>query len=285
MPQRFLKPGITNSERWNGVSWQAQSLYIRLLTVVDDYGRYDGRSAVIHGICFSLYNAAHPERPVQLQETDKMLQEIAASLLIELYDSQGKRVMQITQWTERLREGVKEKWPARNNGELLQLPAETCKFLPSPSPSPSTSSPPSSPLVLEVQCIKTKPVIKTDDQWIDLLQRSEGYRELNVREQYSRCGIWCQTNRKHLTKRRFIAWLNNTDKPLAISANGNGNGHLAPIDKSILLDNRKRYEARLATLRRQYDGHQTWDPKDSSEAKDLKQKIAAIDEKLNKALA
>jgi hypothetical protein len=142
MPQRFLKPGITNSDRWNSVSWQAQSLYIRLLTVVDDYGRYDGRTAVIHGACFSVYNAIHPECVVKLQETDKMLQEIAASLLVELYDSQGKRVMQITQWTERLREGVKERWPARNSGELLQLPADSCKnnAFPSPSPSPSLSS-------------------------------------------------------------------------------------------------------------------------------------------------
>ncbi len=285
MPQRFLKPGITNSERWNTVPFDSQSLYIRLLTLVDDYGRCDGRSALLHGQCFSIWNSLHPDRFVDLFQLERMLQQLAASFLIEIYDSQGKRVMQITQWTERLREGVKEKWPARNNEELLQLPATCGELLPSPSPSSSPIPPPSSPLVLEVQCIETRPVAKSDSQWLELLQKSEGYRELNVREQYSRCGIWCQTNRKHLTKRRFIAWLNNTDKPLAISANGNGNGHLAPIDKSILLDNRKRYEARLATLRRQYDGHQTWDPKDSSEAKDLKQKISAIDEKLNKALA
>jgi hypothetical protein len=141
MPQRFLKPGIRNSERWNSVSWSAQSLYIRLLTVVDDYGRFDGRSAVIHGECFSLYNAINPDNPVKLQETDKMLQEIAASFLIELYDAKGKRVMQITQWTERIRDGVKEKWPSKNNGELLQLPADSCKNLPSPSPSPSSIPP------------------------------------------------------------------------------------------------------------------------------------------------
>ncbi len=268
MPQRFLKPGITNSERWNGVSWQAQSLYIRLLTVVDDYGRYDGRSAVIHGICFSLYNAAHPECPVQLQETDKMLQEIAASLLIELYDSQGKRVMQITQWTERLREGVKEKWPARNNGELLQLPAETCKFLPSPSPSPSTSSTPPSPLVLEVQCIETKPVIKTDDQWIDLLQRSEGYRELNVREQYSRCGIWCQNHGKHLTKRRFISWLNKSDKPMSIAVNGNGH---APNGAQLISWNQElgRVISKMEKIQSQYSDHQGWDQRDRTRYAEL----------------
>src|SRR5678815_1551782 len=98
MPQRFLKPGITNSERWNSVSWKAQSLYIRILTVVDDYGRYDGRSAVIHGICLSIYNATHPEAPVELQETDKMLQELASHKLVALYEAEGKIVVQLTQW-------------------------------------------------------------------------------------------------------------------------------------------------------------------------------------------
>lgn len=280
MPQRFLKPGITNSERWNGVSWSAQSLYIRLLTVVDDYGRFDGRAAVIHGQCFSLYNAINPEHPIKLQETDKMLQEIAASGLVELYDSQGKRVMQITQWTERLRDGVKEKWPARNNGELLQLPAESCKNLPSPSSSSSPIPSPSLPLVLEVETRKPK---ETLDDWLEMLQRSEGYKDLNVKAEYSKAGIWCTNRRRKLTKRFFLGWLNRKDEPLPVSGNGHTNGTLAPIDKAILFKDRERMEDRLKTIRSQYDGHQTWSECDRKEAKDLKFKISDINSKIGSA--
>lgn len=279
MPQRFLKPGITNSERWNGVSWAAQSLYIRLLTVVDDYGRYDGRSAVVHGNCFSLYNAINPERPVNLQETDKMLQEIAASGLIELYEVNGKRVVQITQWTERLRDGVKEKWPARNNAELLQLPAKTCKNLPSSSPPTSAIPiPPSnSSLALEVE--SQKPV-ETIDTWIESLQRSDAYKEFDVKAEYSKAGFWCLEKKRKLTKRFFLGWLNRKEKSLPVPTNGNGHGKLSPIDKTILLDNRRQAEARLSTIRNQYDAHQSWTLDDRQEAKELKNRIEEINSRL-----
>lgn len=137
MPQRFLKPGITNSDRWNRVSFQAQSLFIRLLTMVDDYGRCDGRHAVILGQCFSVWNANNPRHQIDLQQLSGFLQEIAASGLIETYVADDKSVLQITQWTERIRDGVKERWPCR---KLQQNPAEK-KASSSPS---SSSSPPSS---------------------------------------------------------------------------------------------------------------------------------------------
>ena len=34
MPSRYLRSEITSSRRWNRCSWKAQSLYIRLLTLV-----------------------------------------------------------------------------------------------------------------------------------------------------------------------------------------------------------------------------------------------------------
>jgi len=134
MPQRFLRPQITNSERWNSVSWQSQSLYIRIITLVDDYGRYDGRAPVIWSNCFAVWNDRNPENQVQLPQCEGMLQELAAKLLIDIYEVDRKRVLQITQWCERVRAGVKEKWPAN-------IAASCSKLLPS-SPSPSSSTTP-----------------------------------------------------------------------------------------------------------------------------------------------
>jgi hypothetical protein len=141
MPQRFLKPGITNSDRWNSVTFASQSLYIRLLTEVDDYGRCDGRKAVILGNCFSVWNDRNPQSVINLQQVEQMLQELASIGLIETYESEGKQVIQITQWTERVRSGCREKWPKRPVSEKLQQnPADSCGFLPSPSPPPPSSS-------------------------------------------------------------------------------------------------------------------------------------------------
>jgi hypothetical protein len=149
MPQRFLKPGITNSSRWNRVSFKAQSLYVRLLTLVDDFGRYDGRPSVIWGYCFAIWNEEHPNDAVSPQETAALCQQLAAEDLIEIYEADGKKVVQITQWTERAR-STTSKWP-KNKGNSkvdsnpLPNPAESCEILPPSSPpSPSPSSPSSS---------------------------------------------------------------------------------------------------------------------------------------------
>ena len=137
MPQRFLRPGITNSERWNSVSFQCQSFYIRILTHVDDYGRFDGRPAVIHGHCFSVWNEQNPTQQITLPQVEQMLQQLVSELLIEWYEQDEKKVVQFVQWQERIRENTRSKWPERT-----ELAASCCKLLP-PSPPPSPSSPPS----------------------------------------------------------------------------------------------------------------------------------------------
>src|ERR1700722_10533010 len=58
MPQRFLKPGITTSTKWNALDWFTQSFYIRLITVVDDFGRYEAAPIILRGVCFPLGDAS-----------------------------------------------------------------------------------------------------------------------------------------------------------------------------------------------------------------------------------
>lgn len=131
MPQRFLRPGITNSERWNSVSFACQSLYVRILTLVDDYGRFDGRPSVIWGHCFAVWNEQNPDHPVDLQQVREMLQQLAAQKLILCFTSEGKQTLQVFQWQERIREGCRSKWPEPPS-------AAGCSDLP---PSPPTPAP------------------------------------------------------------------------------------------------------------------------------------------------
>jgi hypothetical protein len=142
MPQRFLRPGITNSQRWNRVSFKAQSLWVRLLTHVDDFGRFDGRPSVIWGSCFSVWNEENPDDVVSPQETAALCAQLADIGLLHIYETEGKKVIQITQWSERAR-SQKSKWPeykgkSKNVVSPLRNPAESCGILP-PSTSPSTS--------------------------------------------------------------------------------------------------------------------------------------------------
>ena len=150
MPQRFLRPGITNSARWNSVSWKAQNLYVRLLTRVDDYGRHDGRVSVIWANCYAVWNDVNPDQIMELQQVAQMLQELINKELIEVYEVEDKKVVQITQWQERIRPGVKKWWPDKpekkpDDVKLQQLPQklqqDSRDLQRSPSP-PTPSSPP-----------------------------------------------------------------------------------------------------------------------------------------------
>lgn len=118
MPQRFLRPGITTSDRWNACSWKAQSLYIRIMTLVDDYGRYDGRLPILHAHCFPLRNDIKP------QETAALVDELSKEGLVELYKVDGKDYLQMLKWQERTRGN--SKYPDPNDGQILRNPAESC---------------------------------------------------------------------------------------------------------------------------------------------------------------
>ena len=105
MPQRFLRPGITTSDAWNSVSWQAQSFFIRILTLVDDFGRYDGRVPILHGQCFALRS------DVTIKQSAGFRSELQQSALIRVYNVDGKEYIQIEKWMERAR-GNTSKYPA-----------------------------------------------------------------------------------------------------------------------------------------------------------------------------
>ena len=138
MPQRFLRPGITTSSKWNSLDWFDQSFYIRLLTLVDDAGRYDARPEILRAYCFPLRD------DVTRQETAAAGSRLRAAGLLEIYNVDGKEFLQLTNWQERMRN--KSKWPeptAANGSQRQPTAAESCqKLLPSasPSPSPSTAS-------------------------------------------------------------------------------------------------------------------------------------------------
>lgn len=138
MPQRFLRPGITNSDQWNAVSFPAQSLYVRILTLVDDFGRYDARVPILHGQCFALRPEMKP------QQTAALRSELHARGLITVYVVEGKEYLQIEKWQERARcdaskYPVKPKPAADGSGpqeSASSLAITSSPLHPIPSPSP-----------------------------------------------------------------------------------------------------------------------------------------------------
>lgn len=156
MPQRFLRPGIRDSQRFNSVSFAAQSLYIRLLTLVDDWGRYDGRDSVIWAHCFAVWNDQQSKEAVSLKECCALSVELQLARLWEVHEFEGKRVIQVTQWSERVR--GESKWPIPSDSTALRIPADSCGKLPNPaSPAFSPSHEPS-PLAIGATHVESDPL-------------------------------------------------------------------------------------------------------------------------------
>lgn len=104
MPQRFLRPGIRTSDAWNRTSFGAQSLYIAILTLVDDFGRYDARVPILHGECFALRPVIKPQRTAAFRS------ELQRMGLIRVYSVEGKEYLQVTKWHEHAR-GIRSRFP------------------------------------------------------------------------------------------------------------------------------------------------------------------------------
>jgi hypothetical protein len=103
MPNRYLREEIITS-RWNRCSWMAQSLYVRLLGLVCDYGRYEADPTILCAQAFPTY----PH--FRTATVRKLLDELAEKGLISLYAVDGKPYLQILRWRERVRQR-KPKYP------------------------------------------------------------------------------------------------------------------------------------------------------------------------------
>lgn len=86
MPVRLLREGILDSEGVNALTFPAEVFYRRLMSVVDDFGRFDGRAAVLRG-------RLYPLKLDTVREADisRWIAECEKAGLIALYDVGGKQ--------------------------------------------------------------------------------------------------------------------------------------------------------------------------------------------------
>ncbi len=105
MPDRIVRAAILTSDGVCSLSWAAEVFYRRLMSVVDDYGRYDGRVSVLKSHCYPLQTDKVTDRDV-----GKWLSESAAAGLVTLYSVGGKPYLHVERFNQRIRSD--SKWPA-----------------------------------------------------------------------------------------------------------------------------------------------------------------------------
>lgn len=121
MPDRVLRQGILTSDVVNGLSHGAELFYRRLLSVVDDFGRFDGRVSVIRAALYPLQLDK-----VSTDDVSEWLKEVVASQLVMLYYVDDKQYIIYGKWKQRLR-AKKSKWPDPlvNDGQM----SDTCQSM------------------------------------------------------------------------------------------------------------------------------------------------------------
>lgn len=121
MPNRILKESLTRSESINKLSYFAEVLFYRLIVVADDFGRFDGRAAVIKGTCFPLRN-------IRTSQIEKGLNELASVSMIFTYTVKAKSFLQIANWSKfQSTRAMKSKWPSPEEDNESQLELQNTK--------------------------------------------------------------------------------------------------------------------------------------------------------------
>lgn len=144
MPNRILREGIITSHAVNALSDDAELLYRRLMSVVDDYGRFDADLDLIRARCF----------PLQLQRWSTVrigeaLLELGDSPLVTVFHRENKKYLQINNFGQRLQS--KPKYPDPDSPESTvshgdsplraRATTPTTYTTPSPDPTPISTEP------------------------------------------------------------------------------------------------------------------------------------------------
>lgn len=109
MPNRIVREGINSSDRVDLLSDAAEVFYRRLLNVVDDYGRFDGRPSLLIAACYPLRLTG--KRRVGESNITHYLNECRIAGLVVTYEAAGKSFLEVTDFRQQVRSKL-PKYPA-----------------------------------------------------------------------------------------------------------------------------------------------------------------------------
>lgn len=105
MPNRILREGIIESKDVNELSWTAEVFYRRLMSKVDDFGRFTADARLLRAALYPLKLDKVSDR-----DTQGWLQETAEVGLVKVYEVDGKRFLEMQKFNQRVRSN-KSKYP------------------------------------------------------------------------------------------------------------------------------------------------------------------------------
>ena len=140
MPNRILKESITTSSTIDNLSWQAECFFYRLIVNCDDFGRMDGRTAVLLARCFPLRIGKVKEKDIQ-----DWLRELISNDFIFMYKN-GTEYLQVKSWDKHQQIRAKRSKFPEYDDTCHQLISDDCKchrntIQAESNPNPNTNPP------------------------------------------------------------------------------------------------------------------------------------------------
>jgi hypothetical protein len=115
MPNRLIREGIITSRAVNSLSVDAELLYRRLMSVVDDYGRFEADPDILRARCFPLQLDQWPV--VRINEALSSVSTTRTGdghgVLVTLYGLGHHKYLQINNFRQRVRSDSKYPDPAK----------------------------------------------------------------------------------------------------------------------------------------------------------------------------
>lgn len=113
MPNRIIKESICTSDSVDQLTWFEECLFYRLIVNCDDFGRYDGRPAIIKNRLFPL------KEELALSDVSIAVQSLVKAELVTMYVVNNRPYLQLNTWDDHQRIRAKRsKYPSPDDGVL-----------------------------------------------------------------------------------------------------------------------------------------------------------------------
>ena len=115
MPNRIIKESICRSDNLDRLTAEEERFFYRVMVQCDDFGRDDGRPAIIKGSCFPLKQNITPGK------VDRMMAALRDAGLIFVYVVDGLPYIQVAKWDKHQQIRAKRSKYPEPNGDTLDL--------------------------------------------------------------------------------------------------------------------------------------------------------------------
>jgi hypothetical protein len=209
LPNRILKESICTSDSIDSLSWFEEALFYRLIVNCDDYGRFDGRPAIIKNRLFPL------KENLTAKTVAGAIEKLASAGLVTLYVFEGKPYLYLPTWNHhQVVRAKSSKYPAPEDGiERMKSSEIICNHMQANAPvfvfenrESNIGAEPATPPVAELLLNDGSlyPVYQPDvDKWAGL------YPAVDVPAELRKMVGWCDANpKKRKTKAGIRSFVN-----------------------------------------------------------------------------